>query len=154
MEVCLLLPINVIGQYVGTLSLHSSLESNNRKYACPQESVALTCSINGTVLIWEVQEGGNNMIVQVRNFRSLTDSVGSGFSKLINFSGCGEITFSGVLEYISGENISICNSSMTITPSSRSWNILTQCDPLTIFCKTPGADASAAPMKVTYKVAG
>ena len=147
MGFCLLLPVNIYGQYVGTLSLHSSLEGTNRKFACPQERIVLTCSISGLVPIWEAQEG-NNMPVRVGFFRQ-NDSVGEGFSNLEQFSCQRELIFSGVLENI---NSSIRISSMIVTPSS--WNVSSNCDPLIIICKSSDPGAEANTMNLTYKVAG
>ena len=101
MGFCLLLPVNIYGQYyVGTLGLRSSLEGSNRKFACPQESIALTCSISGLVLIWEAQEGNNTSDSVRVGFFSQNDHAGEGFSNLEQFSCHRELIFSGVLEYI------------------------------------------------------
>ena len=120
-------------------------------FVCPLESVSLFCSINGTLLIWNVQEG-NTQLEQVGFFRR-NDSIGHGFSKSIEFDCHGETIFSSVLEniLISSEagNISVYNSSMIITPLS--WNVSSNCGPLTIFCKPPNPGENS--MNVTYQVA-
>ena len=151
MEFWLLLPINVHGQYVGTLSLHSSLERSNRKFACPLESVAFTCSINGTLIRWDVQD--DDETVQVGNFRHLVHRPGEGFSTPVQFSCYGKITFSGALEHImnTSNSTQVCNSSMIMTPSSST--VPSDCDPLTIICKALDIGAEANTMTMTYQLA-
>ena len=143
--------MNIHGQYVGTLSLDSSLKRSNRIFACPLESVSLTCSINGTLLVWEIQEG-NTQPEEVGIFRQ-TDVIGDGFFRQNHFHSChGEIISSGVLEYIgSGVNTSICNSSMIIRPSSL--NVSSDCNPLKIICKSLDQGAENNTKNVTYKIA-
>ena len=58
----------------GTLSLISSLEKSNREFACPQEPVALTCSVNGPILGW-AQPDGNTIGTFFQN-----NPIGHGFS--------------------------------------------------------------------------
>ena len=146
----MLLSVNIYGQYyVRTLGLRSSLEGSNRKFACPQESIALTCNISGLVLIWEAQEGNNTSDSVRVGFFSQNDHAGEGFSNLKQFSCHRELIFSGVLEYI---NSSIYISHMITTPSS--WNVSSNCDPLTIICKSSDPGAEANTMNMTYKVAG
>ena len=79
---------------IGTLSLRSLLGTSNREVARPQESVAVTCSVNGTVLEW-AQPDGNT----IGTFAS-SSSVGDGFSELVNQSGRVTCRASGVLEAI------------------------------------------------------
>ena len=147
MKLWILLPICVRGQYVGTLSLDSSLERSNRKLACPLESVSLTCSISGTVLVWEIQEG-NTQPKDVGIFRS-NDSAGHTFFVQNHFSCHGEIITYGALDYIDPrQNIFIRNSSMTIRLISL--NESSHCDPIKAICK-PGAGTNAKSM--TYKIA-
>ena len=119
----------------GALSLHSSLERSNREFGCPQESVALTCSINGTVLEWAKQDGGT-----IGTFSQGT--VGNGFSELVDCDGgAGTVRASGVLETIDHE--SIYNSIITLTPSP-------DCVSLSVTCKS-----GSGPVKsTTFKVAG
>ena len=153
MKFCLILLLSGHGQYIGTLtdSLHSSLERSNRKFACSQESVAVSCSVSGTSLIWEVQEGDDES-VQIHSFGQ-NDSVGSGFSRLRQFSCHGSIIFTGALateDTNPGMNLSIQGrkSSMTVTPISG--NVLPYCAPLTIICKSLDHEAES---NVTYKIA-
>ena len=151
MELWLLLPTNIHGQHVDTLSLDSSLEISNRKFACPLEKVTLTCSISGLLLQWEIQEA--NTHPDVVGIFGQTDSVGNGFFEQNHFSSChGEIISSGVLEYIDpGVNTSIYNSSMIIRPTSL--NVSSDCDPLEIICKSIGQGAETNTKNVTYKIA-
>ena len=152
-EFGLLLVINVHGQYVGTLSLEYSLEGNNRIFACPLESVSLTCSINGTLLIWEAGDGNTTSMKERVGFFRQNDITGNGFSTPENFNCHGEMLFSGVLDYIGPavNNVSVCNSSMIIRPLSRSAS--SDCGPLTIACK-PSDQGPEATKNVTYQVAG
>jgi hypothetical protein len=126
---------------IGTLSLHSSLERSNRKFACPQESVAFTCSVNGTILEW-AQPTGSTIGTFIQN-----GSVGDGFSKHINCDGrAGDITASGVLEVIDRDSgFPICNSTMTLTPSSDCARVS-----LNLTCKS----SSGPEMSTRFQVAG
>ena len=103
------------------------------------------------MLIWEVLDG-NNQTKRVGFFRQ-NDTIGEGFSMSEQFDCYGEIIFSGVLEDISSgvNGISVCNSSMIITPLS--WNASSNCGPLTIACK-PSDQEPEITMNVTYQVAG
>ncbi len=151
MKFWLPLSINVQGQYVqvGTLGLDSSLEKSNRKFACPLESVSFSSSINGPSLVWEIQEGINTEPYVVGFFRQ-NDSTGHGFFKQNSFNSCpGEINSFGVPEDVDTRvNISICNSSMTIRPTSL--NVSSDCDPLKLTCKVSGQEAET---NVIYKIA-
>ena len=149
-----MLPFGVHGQNVGTLTdyLYSSLEGSNRKFACPLEIVAVTCSVNGTSLRWEAQEGDNES-VQIHSFGQ-SDSVGSGFSRPKQFSCHGWIIFTGALA-INDTNPgmdSLSKSSMIVTPISR--NVLSYCAPLIIICKSLDPEAEANTMIVTHQIAG
>ena len=148
---CLLQAINVRGQYVGTLSLEYSLEGSNRIFACPLESVSLTCSINGSLLIWEAGDGTTNL-ENVGFFRP-SGNIGDGFSTRKHFDCHGEMLFSGVLDDIGPavNNVSVCNSSMIIRPLST--DASSDCGPLTIACK-PSDQGPEATKNVTYQVAG
>ena len=141
------------GQYVGTLSLEYSLERSNRIFACPLESVSLTCSINGTWLVWDVWEYKTSKVRRV--LCRPDDRPGEGFSFREHFDCHGDMLFSGVLDERSPEvnnaTVSVCNSSMIIRPFSR--NASSDCDPLTIICK-PSDQGPEATKNVTYQVAG
>ena len=50
------------GENVGTPNLHSSLDTCNREFACPRETVAITCNVNGTTLRWEAQESDDEPV--------------------------------------------------------------------------------------------
>lgn len=101
---------------------------------------------------WEVREG-NTLPEWVGSFRH-NDSIGDGFSSLEQFDCHGEILFSGVLENISSgvNGISVCNSSMIITPGPLSWNASSNCGLLTIICKS--SDLGSITMDLSYQVAG
>jgi hypothetical protein len=104
--------------------------------------VALTCSVNGTALEW-TQPDDNT----IGSF-SQSGSVGDGFSNpdISCDGGTGTVRASGVLEVIIRDsNISICNSTMTLTPSP-------DCVSLNVICKP---DDFGAPTKSTrFQVAG
>ena len=71
MKFYVILPsISVYGQYVGTTRLYSSLDVGNREFVCPQESVIVTCTVNGTSLQWEALQEGNtrSMLSQIASF--------------------------------------------------------------------------------------
>ena len=146
-----MLTINVQGQYVGTLTLESSLEKSNRRFVCPSESISFTCSVSGTSLAWEIQEG-NTDPYDDKFFRQ-TDRVGRSFLVSNRLSSChGEINVFGVLEYIDPrENTSICNSTMTIRPTSL--NVSSDCDPLKITCKVLDQEAENNTEDMIYKIA-
>ena len=141
----MLLVISVHGQNVGSRSLNSSLET---RFACPLENVSLTCSTNGTLLIWEVWESSTMRVQGV--LCRLNRSIGNSFSEQMHFDCYGEMLFSGVLDYIGPEvnNVSVCSSSMIIQPLSR--NASPDCSPLTIVCK----QGPETIKNVTYQVAG
>ena len=138
----MLLVVNVHGQYVGTLSLEYSLEGNNRIFACPLESVSLTCSINGTLLIWEAGDGKTTSMKERVGFFRQNDIVGNG-----------EMRFSGGLDDVGPavNHVSVCNSSMIIRPLST--DASSDCGPLIIVCK-PSDQGPEATKNVTYQVAG
>ena len=122
----------------GTLSLHSSLERSNRKFSCPQESVAVTCSVNGTILEWAHTDGKT-----IGKFSQI-GSVGDGFSIPTDCDEAGRVRASGVLEVIDhNSSFPICNSTMILTP-------LPDCVSLTVTCKS----SSGPEMSTTLKVAG
>lgn len=128
----------------GVLSLHSSLERSSREFGCPQESIALTCSVNGAVLVWDHTNGNT-----IFTFSLAESHVGDGFSELSLVScdgGAGTVTASGVLEVIDRDSdFSIFNSTMTLTPSSDCVHVS-----LDVTCKS-----SSGPEKsTTFKVAG
>jgi hypothetical protein len=79
--------------------------------------VALTCSVNGTILEWVPSR---NIIDTIVTF-SQDGSVGDGFSEpAINCDrGAGTVRASGVLEVIDlgDPDFPICNSTMILTPS-------------------------------------
>ena len=127
--------ISICGQDFGTLSLHSSLERSNREFACPGESVTLTCIVNGTSLRWSAKEGDSDQ-VQIENFEP-NSSIGSGFSKRKQFSCHSWITFTGALDAEDPNprvnSSQLRKSSMIVTPVSE--NALSHCAPLTITCE-------------------
>ena len=141
MKFCLILSIiNIYGLYVAASSLYSS-----------QESVTVTCTVNGTTLRWEAQEGDNDPI-QIESFEQ-DRRVGSGFSRQKQFNCRGWITFTGALEIPNPRvNLSIQQrqSSMIVTPISK--NVSSHCAPLTIICKS--LDAGAKPNTITYQSGG
>jgi hypothetical protein len=121
---------------VGVLSLHSSLERSNREFACPQESVAVTCSVNGTVLEWAQLDGNSIGTLQ---------SVGDGFSQVINCTrGAGMARVSGALEVIDRDSdFLIYNSTMVLTPSP-------DCVSINVTCRS----GSGPEMSTILKIAG
>jgi hypothetical protein len=143
--------ISVCGQDDGIPSLYSSLERSNREFACPQESVAVTCSVSGTSLAWEAQLEGDNKPVQIAHFGQ-NDQVGFGFSRPERISW---IIFSGVLVAIEDRNpmvnIQLRNSSMIVTPVSS--NALSHYAPITIICKALDSGADNRKTMI-YQIAG
>ena len=147
----MILPISY-GENVGTPNLHSSLGTCNREFACPRESVAITCTVNGTSLRWEAQEGDDEP-VQIETFEQDRQDVGSGFSRQRRFGCHGWITFTGALETPNPRvNLSVQQrqSSMMVTPISK--NVSSHCAPLTIICKS--LDAGAKANTITYQIGG
>jgi hypothetical protein len=143
--------VSVCGQYVGTHSLHSSLERSNREFACRQESVAVTCSVSGTSLTWEAREGDNTSLpVQVANFQQGV-RVGDGFSNTELFNCHGWITFTSTLVNSSSDSNQLLKSSMTVTPVSS--NAMSHCHlPITISCES--LENGSKPKTTTYRIAG
>ena len=125
---------------------------NYRRFACPSESVSFTCSINGPLLVWQIQEG-NTEPHNVGIFKQI-DIIGHTLSQLNHqINSChGEINSFSVLEYIDPrENTSICNSTMTIRPTSL--NVSSDCDPLKITCKALDQEAENNTKDMIYKIA-
>ena len=133
----LILHISICGQDFGTLSLHSSLERSNRKILCPRESIALTCTVTGTTLKWEAQEGDSDT-VHIYTFDQ-NSSTGSGFSNSKKFSCHDSIFFTGALNVSEVDpnrrvnSNQLLKSSMVVMPVSE--NALSHCPPLTIICE-------------------
>lgn len=130
----------------GVLSLHSSLErSGNREFGCPQETVALTCSVNGTFLGWDHTNGSS-----LGTFTNETGFVGKGFFEKVDCDeGAGIVIASGVLELFKPErdsNFTIFNSTMTLTPSPDCARIS-----LNVTCKSEG---SGPKNSTIFKIAG
>ena len=142
----LILSISVYGQYVRTARLYSSLDVSNREFVCPQESVIVTCTVDGTSLQWEVLQEGDTQFQQIISFER-TARAQEGFLNEIQFSCFGVIFFSGLLE----NRTRNYTSSMIVRP--RTWSVPSRCDPLTISCKTLDDGAEANSKNVTYKVA-
>ena len=130
----------------GALSLQSSLKRSGREFACPQESIALTCSVYGTVLVWDHTNGNT-----IFTFSQAESCAEDGFSdpELVSCDGgAGIVRASGVLE-ISEPNcdsgFSIFNSTLTLTPSPDCAHVS-----LSVTCKSD----SGPEMSTTFKVAG
>ena len=148
----IILHIGVCGQYIGTVSLRSSLEGTNRKFACPGERIALTCSVSGTALRWDAEEEGDSQAIQIANLGQNNSGAGSDFSERYQFTNScnGSITFTGALDrdYPGVDSSQWRNSSMTVTPGSE--NAL-HCAPLTITCIALSGGENKA---VVYQIAG
>ena len=142
----MILPISVYGQYVGTTRFYSSLDVSNREFVCPQESVVVTCTVNGTSLQWEALQEGDAQFQQIKSF-ARNARVEEGFSTQIQFSCFGVVFFSGLLENTTRNY----TSSMIVRP--RTWSVPSRCGPLTISCKTLDDGAEANTKNMTYKVA-
>lgn len=135
--------------------LISSIETSQRQFACPGESVSFSCAIHGPVLIWRKDR-------EIVAFFTRNNSIGDGFAMSDD---C--FLYSAVLNQIERLNDTsyICYSTLTITPGNLDDNLtLVQPCNLTNVSSTVSCSVSSSSNRLrtsqptqwstTYNIAG